>query len=157
MSHRVDYAKASPEGYRAFGAVHQYINSCGLPPTLIDLVYLRVSQINGCAYCIDKHTRDLIKQGVSVDKVVLVPVWQEAGVLFDDRERAALAWAESVTRVAETGIPDTDYQAVAAHFSEKELADLTYAVALMNAFNRLGVGFRNTPTALARALAAASR
>lgn len=147
MSNRIDYAKASPEGYKAFGGVHTYIQKSGLPKELIDLVYLRVSQINGCAYCIDMHSRDLLKQGVTVDKIVLVPVWHEAGEVFSTRERRALAWAETVTRVAETDVPDADYEAAAAEFSNKELADLTYAIGLMNAFNRLGVTFRMTPAA----------
>lgn len=151
MSKRIDYAKVSPEGYKAFGGVYAYLQKCGLPKQLIDLVYLRVSQINGCAYCIDMHTRDLLKQGVAVDKLVLVPVWREAGEVFSARERIALAWAETVTRVADTGIPDVDYDAVATEFSDKELADLTYAIGLMNAFNRLGVGFRVLPAAAAKA------
>lgn len=147
MSHRLDYAKASPEGYRALGAVHSAIQQCGLPHELIDLVYLRVSQINGCAYCIDMHSRDLLKLGIATEKLPLMPVWRERGALFDARERAALAWAESVTRVAETGIPDADYAAAKAVFSDKELADLSYAIGLMNAFNRLGVAFRMVPAA----------
>lgn len=149
MSTRLDYAKASPEGYKAFGGVYVYLQKCGLPKELIDLVYLRVSQINGCAYCIDMHSRDLLKQGVKVDKLVLVPVWREAGDIFSNHERAALAWAETVTRVADTGIPDAEHEAAAAEFSDKELADLTYAIGLMNAFNRLGVAFRMPPAAKA--------
>ncbi|MCR2577112.1 carboxymuconolactone decarboxylase family protein, partial [Salmonella enterica] len=94
---------------------------------------------------------DLLKQGVTVDKLVLVPVWREGGAVFSAREQAALAWAECVTRVAETGVPDADYAAAAAEFSDKELADLTYAIGLMNAFNRLGVTFRNTPAAARKA------
>jgi AhpD family alkylhydroperoxidase len=151
MSNRIDYAKASPEGYRAFGGVHVYLRKSGLPEALIDLVYLRVSQINGCAYCIDMHSRDLLKLGVPVEKLVLVPVWREAGGVFSARERAALAWAETVTRVAESHVPDAAYEAAAAEFSDKELADLTYAIALMNAFNRLGVAFRMPPAAAAKA------
>ena len=151
MSNRIDYAKASPEGYKAFGNVHVTLHKSGLPHELIDLVYLRVSQINGCAYCIDMHSRDLLKLGVTVDKLVLVPVWREAGNLFTARERVALAWAETVTRVAETGVPDADYAAAAAEFNDKELADLTYAIGLMNAFNRLGITFRVTPAAAAKA------
>ena len=150
MSKRIDYAKASPEGYKAFGGVHAYLQKCSLPQELIHLVYLRVSQINGCAYCIDMHSRDLLKQGMTVDKLVLVPVWREAGNLFDKRERAALAWAETVTRVAQTGVPDADYAAASAEFNDRELADLTYAIGLMNAFNRLGVTFRVLPAAAAR-------
>ncbi|MGV2866778.1 carboxymuconolactone decarboxylase family protein [Achromobacter sp. ESBL13] len=155
MNARLDYAKASPDGYKAFGGVYVYLQHCGLPKTLIDLVFLRVSQINGCAYCIDMHSRDLIKQGVTVDKLVLVPVWHEAGAVFTQQERAAFAWAESVTRVADTGVPDEDYAAAAAEFSDKELADLTYAIGLMNAFNRLGVSFRATPAATKAAARAA--
>jgi AhpD family alkylhydroperoxidase len=147
MTDRIDYARASPEGYKAFGAVHATLQKCGLPKQLIDLVYLRVSQINGCAYCIDMHSRDLLESGLALDKYVLVPVWREAGELFTPRERVALAWAETVTRVAETGVPDVDYEAAAAEFNAKELADLTYAIGLMNAFNRLGITFRAIPAA----------
>ena len=150
MSNRIDYAKASPEGFKTFGGVYAYLQKCGLPKQLIDLVYLRVSQINGCAYCIDMHTRDLLKQGVAVDKLALLPVWRDAGNLFSARERIALAWAETITRVAHTGIPDSDYDAAAKEFSDKELADLTYAIGLMNVFNRLGIGFRVTPAASAK-------
>jgi AhpD family alkylhydroperoxidase len=154
MSHRIDYAKASPEGYKAFGGVHVAIQKSGLPRQLVDLVNLRVSQINGCAFCIDMHSRDLLKSGLTTDKLVLVPVWREAGAVFSARERAALAWAETVTRVAETGVPDADYEAATAEFNDKELVDLTYAIGLMNAFNRLGITFRATPAATAAAAAA---
>jgi len=147
MSQRLDYAKAIPEGRKALAAVQAYVQDCSLPRELVDLVYLRVSQLNGCAFCIDKHTRDLLRLGMALDKLVLVPVWREAGALFSDRERAALAWSESVTRVSETGAPDADYAAVAAHFDDRELADLTYAIALMNAMNRLAIPFRMTPAA----------
>src|ERR1700743_3440008 len=137
MSHRIDYAIASPAAYEALGNVHVMLQKCGLPKTLINLVYLRVSQINGCAFCIDMHSRDLLKAGLEVDKLVLVPVWHEAGKVFTARERAALAWAETVTRVTETGVPDADYNAAAAELHDKELADLTYVIPLMNAFKRL--------------------
>lgn len=147
MNQRIDYSKASPEGYKVFGRVYGYVQNSGLPKALIDLVYLRVSQINGCAYCIDMHSRDLLKSGLSVEKLVLVPVWREAGELFTTRERVALAWAETVTLVAQTGIPDADYQSAAAEFSDKELADLTYGIGLMNAYNRFGVAFRLKPAA----------
>ena len=151
MSKRIDYAKASPEGYKAFGGVYVYLQKSGLSPELVYLVYLRVSQMNGCAYCIDMHSRDLLKLGVAVDKLVLVPVWRDAGQVFSARERSALAWTETVTRVAETGVPDCDYEAAAGEFSEKELADLTYAIGLMSAFNRLGISFRSTPAAAIKA------
>jgi AhpD family alkylhydroperoxidase len=148
---RINYAKASPEGFKAYGGVYLAVQKSGLPKELVDLVYLRVSQINGCAYCIDMHSRDLLKSGIAVDKLVLVPVWRDAGAIFSARERTALAWAETVTRVADSGIPDADYEAAAAGFSDKELADLTYAIGVMNAFNRLGIAFRSTPAAKAHA------
>jgi AhpD family alkylhydroperoxidase len=151
VTHRIDYAKASPDGYKAFGAVYMTLLKSGLPKELVDLVYLRVSQINGCAFCIDMHSRDLLKGGLAVDKLVLLSLWRESGAVFSARERAALAWAESVTSVADTGVPDADYAAAAGEFSDKELADLTYAIGLMNAFNRLGVAFRSTPAAAATA------
>ncbi len=153
MINRIDYAKAAPAGYKAFGGVYVYLQNSGLSKQLIYLVYLRVSQINGCAYCIDMHSRDLLKLGLTVDKLVLVPVWRDAGEVFSTRERVALAWAETVTRVAETGVPDADYEAAAAEFSDKELSDLTYAIGLMNAFNRFGITFRSTPAAAAAAKA----
>lgn len=151
MSHRIDYATVSPEGYKAFTGVYMTLQKSGLPKELVDLVYLRISQINGCAYCIDMHSRDLLKGGLALDKLVLVPVWHDGGEVFSRRERAALAWAETVTRVSETGVPDADYEAASAEFSNKELADLTYAIGLMNAFNRFGISFRATPAAAAAA------
>ncbi|MFC0403101.1 carboxymuconolactone decarboxylase family protein [Paraburkholderia rhizosphaerae] len=147
MTQRINYIKASPEPYRAFGEVHSILQKCGLATDLINLVYLRVSQINGCAFCIDMHTRDLKKLGVSDEKLTFLQVWHDAGTLFDRREKAAIAWAEVVTRVAATHAPDDAYQAAAAEFDDKELADLTYAISLMNAFNRLGIAFRTTPAA----------
>ena len=95
MNKRIDYAKASPDGFKAFGGVYVYLQKSGLPKQLVDLVYLRVSQINGCAFCIDMHSRDLLKSGVAVDKLVLVPVWRDAGQVFSHRERSALAWTET--------------------------------------------------------------
>ena len=151
MTHRIDYTKASPEGYKAFGSVYLTLLKGELPKELIDLVYLRVSQINGCAFCIDMHSRDLLKSGLPVDKLVLVQVWGDAGNVFNARERAALAWAETVTHVSETGVPDSDYVAAAAEFKDKELTELTYAIGLMNAFNRFGISFRTTPAAAAKA------
>jgi AhpD family alkylhydroperoxidase len=154
MSNRIDYAKISPLGYKAFGGVYVYLQNSDLSKALVNLVYLRVSQINGCAYCIDMHSRDLLKSGIAIDKLVLVPVWRDAGAVFSSRERVALACAETVTRVAETGVPDADYEAAVAEFGDKELADLSYAIGLMGAFNRLGVTFRTPPAAAAAALAA---
>ena len=145
---RMDYEAAAPAGVKALGAVYGYITQSGLPKALVDLVYLRVSQINGCAYCIDMHSRELLREGVSQEKLVLLPVWREAGRLFDEDEKAALAWAETVTRVADTAIPDKDFAAAAERFEAKALADLTIAIGLMNAFNRLAIGFRRPPAAV---------
>ena len=148
MSKRLDYDQIAPAGVKALGGVYGYILQSKLPAVLVDLVYLRVSQINNCAYCLDMHTRDLLKKGQKIEKLALVQAWAEAGNLFDERERAALAWAETVTRVAETGIPDQAYQAARAVFEERELVDLTIAIGLMNVYNRLAIGFRNTPQAV---------
>lgn len=147
MSQRLDFIKASPAGYKALGAVQAHVVQCGLPEALLELVYLRVSQINNCAFCLDMHVRDLLKTGVKIDKLALVQAWAEASPLFDARERAALAWAETVTRVAETGVPDEAYQAARAAFSEQELVDLTVAIGLINTYNRLAISFRTTPQA----------
>src|ERR1700733_2349454 len=100
----------------------------GVPAELIELVYLRVSQINGCAYCLDMHTRDLIKKGVKIEKLALVQAWEEGGGLFNEHERAALAWSKSVTLVADPGFPDSAYAAARAVFDEKQLVDLTIAI-----------------------------
>jgi AhpD family alkylhydroperoxidase len=150
VSPRLDYNKAAPAGVKALGGVYGYITQCGLSPILVDLVFLRISQINNCAFCLDMHTRDLLQKGESTERLALLQAWREAGTLFDERERAALAWAETVTRVAETAVPDEEYAAASAVFSEKELADLTIAIGLMNAYNRMGISFRNTPQAVAR-------
>src|SRR5690349_11429797 len=132
---------------KALGGVHAYVAQSGLSAVLVDLVYLRVSQINNCAYCLDMHTRDLLKKGQSTEKLALVQAWREAGSLFDERERAALAWAETVTGVAETAIPDAAFEAARAVIDERELVDLTIAIGLMNAYNRIAIGFRTTPQA----------
>ena len=147
MSKRLDYNQIAPAGAKALGGVYGYVLQSGLPPVLVDLVYLRISQINNCAYCLDMHTRDLLKKGQQIEKIALVQAWREAGNLFDARERAALAWAETVTRVAETGVPDEAYEAAYAEFNERELTDLTIAIGLMNAYNRMAISFRNTPQA----------
>jgi AhpD family alkylhydroperoxidase len=149
MSKRLDYNKIAPSGSKALAGLYGYVLQSGLAPVLVDLVYLRVSQINNCAYCLDMHTRDLLEKGVGIEKLALVQAWREAGALFDERERAALAWAESVTRVAETGVPDGEYEAARTVFSERELVDLTFAVGLMNTYNRMAISFRNTPQAVA--------
>jgi AhpD family alkylhydroperoxidase len=148
MSKRLDYNHIAPAGAKALGGVYGYVMQSKLPAKLITLVYLRISQINNCAYCLDMHTRDLLKAGEKIERLALLQAWAESGDLFDARERAALAWAETVTRVAETGVPDQDYKAARAVFEERELVDLTIAIGVMNAYNRLAISFRNTPQAV---------
>ncbi|VXD00275.1 carboxymuconolactone decarboxylase family protein [Sphingomonas sp. 8AM] len=139
---RLIWNEIAPEGAKALFAIHPYLlNETALPAELIHLVFLRVSQINGCAYCIDLHTRDLLKT-MAADKVALIPVWAEVPHLFPHHYRAALAWAEEVTLIAETRASDAAYAAAAAVFAPKELVDLTITIAAMNAFNRLGAPFR---------------
>ncbi len=147
---RAAWFQASPEGAKALGTLHHFVTKgTGLAASLTHLVFLRVSQINGCAHCIDIHTRDLLAEGMSVDKLVLVPVWDEARYLFSEQECAALAWAEEVTRVSETHASDEAYAAALAVFGEKDLVDLTLTIAAMNAINRMGVSFRMKPRAKA--------
>ena len=147
MTQRLNYNQVAPDGAKALGTVYGYITRSGLDAELVDLVYLRISQINNCGYCLDSHTRDLIKKGVGIEKIALVQAWAEGGRLFSERERAALAWAEAVTNVAETGVPDQSYENVRKVFEERELVDLTIAISLMNAYNRMAISFRNPPHA----------
>jgi len=145
MTARLDYFAASPKGIQAFGGVALYIARSGLPADLVNLVYLRVSQINGCAYCISSHAADLIKAGMSSHKLILLPVWRESATVFSDRERAALQWAEALVHVVQTHPSDAEYAAARAQFDDKELADLTYAVGLIGAYNRIAIGFGRGP------------
>jgi len=153
MTQRMDYNAATPAGMKALGGVYGHVMQCGLPKALIDLVFLRVSQINGCAFCIDMHSHELLQEGIDVKKLVLVPAWREGSSLFSAAERAALSWAECVTLVDRTGVPDDAYQAAASAFDPKQLADLTIAIGLMNAYNRMAISFRATPAAAAAAAA----
>jgi AhpD family alkylhydroperoxidase len=145
MSRRMNYAAAAPDGMKALRSVDGYVRQSGLPAVLVDLVYLRVSQINGCAYCIDLHGRDLLKAGVPAEKLLLVSAWDEAGSAFSDQEKAALGWADAVTRIGQRHVADETFAAARAAFTEKQLADLTIAVGVMNAYNRLAISFRATP------------
>jgi AhpD family alkylhydroperoxidase len=144
MTQRLDYASIASDGMKALGGVYSYVRKSGLPTDLVNLVYLRVSQINGCAYCIDTHAHDLLASGMPTRKVMLVAAWREAG-LFDAREQAALRWAEALTLLPQTGAPDEDYTAAATAFSPQELVDLTIAIGLINVYNRIAVGFRRGP------------
>ncbi|OUL98864.1 carboxymuconolactone decarboxylase family protein [Variovorax sp. JS1663] len=146
MEARIDFYKASPEALKAQIALDVAVGKLGLEPVLLDLVKLRASQINGCAFCIDLHASDLRKQGESERRIQTVTVWHEAP-FFTPRERAALAWTEALTRVADTHAPDADYEALRAEFSEAEMVNLTLAIGLINTWNRLSIGFRKQLTA----------
>jgi AhpD family alkylhydroperoxidase len=146
MTQRLDHQALAPEGMRTLGGVYTYVvNKSGLPHVLIDLVFLRVSQVNGCAYCIGMHSRDLLQADVPVNKLLFLPAWREAASLYTAQEQAALRWAEALTLVSQTAAPDTDYEAAAAGFNPKELVDLTLAIGVINTYNRLSIGFRKTP------------
>lgn len=125
-------------------ALQAYIDGCGLDPLLIELVKLRASQINGCAFCVDMHWKDAKAIGESDERLYMLSAWHESD-LYSDRERAALTWTETLTRVSENHTPDDLFESVRAHFSDKELADLSYAIAAINAWNRLAIGFRSPP------------
>lgn len=147
MTRRFDYSAAAPEGMKALAGVYGYVARCGLAKTLIELAYLRASQINGCAYCIGLHSRALLDEGVAVEKLFLVPAWREAESLFSPRERAALAWTEAVTKPGETNVTDAVFEEARQQFDEKELTDLSIAIGLMNIYNRLAISSRKPPDA----------
>jgi AhpD family alkylhydroperoxidase len=144
MSARVDYRRVAPGAAKAMLGLEQYVRGSGLEPQLLELVKLRASYINGCAYCVDMHTKDARAAGESEQRLYAVPVWRETP-FFTDRERAALAWAESVTDLARTGVPDDVYQQARAEFSESELVALTMAIVAINGWNRFAVSFRAEP------------
>lgn len=144
MEERMDYYKASPEGVQALRQVTAYIKTSGLEAGLLHLVFLRASQINGCAFCVDMHTREALRDGEDEQRLHMLVVWRETPG-FSARERAALAWTEAVTLVAATHVPDDVYAEARRHFDDKALADLTIAVASINAWNRMAISFRKPP------------
>jgi len=144
MKERIQYMKVAPGAYKAMMGLEQYLHESGLEESLLHLVKLRASQINGCAYCLDMHWKDLKSIGESDQRLYELNAWEEAP-FYSDRERAALAWTEAVTRVADTHVPDEVYEQVRSVFGEKEIADLTLAVAAINAWNRLAIAARTTP------------
>ena len=146
MKSRIEFHKVSPAATHAMLALQNYVNGCGLPHSLLELVKLRASQINGCAYCIDMHTKDARVAGESEQRLYLLSAWRESP-FYSDRERAALQWTESVTLLSETNVPDEDYALARAHFSEEELVNLSMAIVAINGWNRLCVGFRRLPGA----------
>jgi AhpD family alkylhydroperoxidase len=144
MKTRLNYGQIAPGVYDAMDPLDQYVQSCGLERTLIFLIQLRVSQINGCGYCLDMHWKDLRASGENEQRLYSLDAWRECPY-YSQRERAALAWAEAVTRVTEGHVPDGVYNEARGHFGEKELADLTLAVAAINAWNRLSIAARLSP------------
>jgi AhpD family alkylhydroperoxidase len=143
MEERLNYPKLAPEAARAMFGLETYLAGSGLEHALRELVKIRASQINGCAFCIDMHTKDARAAGETEQRIYALNAWRETPI-FTDRERAALAWAEALTRIG-GGVPDDLYTEARQHFSEKELVDLTWTVAAINAWNRVAIGLRSVP------------
>ncbi|EJL01896.1 MULTISPECIES: carboxymuconolactone decarboxylase family protein [Pseudomonas] len=146
MQPRIDFYTASPEALKAMIALETAVSKLGLEKPLLELVKLRSSQINGCAFCIDMHTADARKDGETERRLYAVTAWREAP-FFTPRERAALAWTEALTRLSDTHAPDADFELLNQHFTAKEMVDLTVAINTINGWNRLAVGFRKMPEA----------
>jgi AhpD family alkylhydroperoxidase len=144
MKERMDYKKVSPQGAKAVGELHAFIRKCGLEHSLLELMKLRASQINGCAHCIDMHTKELRADGESEQRLYLLSAWRESP-FYSDRERAALAWTEALTLVTEGHVPDEVYALARAQFNEEELANLTFAIVAINGANRINIAFRTVP------------
>ncbi|MGE5333774.1 MAG: carboxymuconolactone decarboxylase family protein [Nitrososphaerota archaeon] len=144
MESRMAYLKVAPGVMQAMRGLEQYVHECGLEPPLLELVKLRASQINGCAYCIDMHTKDARAGGETEQRLYALSAWHETP-FYSDRERAALAWTEAVTLISESHVPDEIYEQARQQFSEKELADLTLAIVAINGWNRLAISFRTVP------------
>jgi AhpD family alkylhydroperoxidase len=144
MSQRLDYYKANPAAIKAMAGLEQRIAQSALEKPLIELVRLRASQINGCAYCMDLHSSDALKAGENPRRLATLPGWRETP-FFTERERAALAWTEALTLVSENHVPDDVWEAVRPHFSDEELTDLSLLVVAINGWNRIAIGFRKMP------------
>jgi AhpD family alkylhydroperoxidase len=144
MSTRLDFAKVNPAVFRAMFQLEQTVKNSGLEPSLLELVKLRASQINQCAYCIDMHTKDARAAGETEQRLYLLSAWREAP-FYSERERAALEWTESLTLIANNQVPDEIYERVAPHFTEEELVNLTLAVVAINGWNRFCISFRAEP------------
>ena len=142
MKELLNYAKASPAAIKAFLGVETYVRGAWLDPALLELVKMRASQINGCAYCLDMHSKDLRARGETEQRLYMLSAWREMPELYNVRERAALAWAEAVTRLTDQEVSDRVYEQAREEFDDKELAQLTLAVVAINGWNRLNVAFR---------------
>lgn len=141
---RIEYAKVAPEVLNAMLALERQVHASGLEESLLDLVKLRASQINGCAYCIDMHAKDARARGETEQRLYELDAWRETS-FYSERERAALAWTEAVTLVTDGHVPDQLFEEVRRHFTDRELANLTLAVVAINGWNRLGIAFRAEP------------
>jgi AhpD family alkylhydroperoxidase len=141
MQPRLNFPEASPDAYKAMLGLESFLSTCGLEPALLHLVKMRASQINGCAYCLDMHSKDLRAIGQTEQRLYVLNAWREAP-FYSERERAALAWTEALTLVADTHAPDEVHAEVRKQFTDKELVDLTLAIATINGWNRLTIGFR---------------
>ncbi len=139
---RLDWLKASPQVAHALFAMQKVVNESGLEHPLLELVKMRASQVNGCAYCLDMHAKDARAAGETEQRLYLLDAWREAEHLYSERERAALAWTEALTLIAEGHAPDEDYELARSQFSDAELAHLTLAIIAINGWNRLNIGFR---------------
>lgn len=146
MTARLDMADVAPGALEAMGTLETYVGESGLESSLVELIKVRVSQINGCAFCIDMHAKDARAGGEREQRLYALDAWRETP-FFSDRERAALAWCEAVTQVSESRVPDAVYDQARRQFSERELVDLTVAVVAINGWNRLAIGFRSVPGA----------
>ena len=144
MQPRIEYAKAAPGAMTAMLGLETYVRHCGVEGSLIELVKLRASQINGCAYCVDMHTKDARAKGETEQRLYAMVAWEETP-FFTERERAALAWTEAVTLVGEGHVPDDIYEQARRSFGERELIDLTLAIIVINGWNRLAISFRTVP------------
>ena len=144
MKPRLDFLTTTPNVVKAMYGLHKPLSQSGLEKGLLDLVYFRVSQINGCAFCLDMHSKDLRAAGETEQRLYVLEAWRESP-FYSDRERAALAWAEAVTTLSDKNVPDDVYEQARAQFSEAELVNLTLAVIAINGWNRLNIAFRTTP------------
>ena len=144
MQPRLNVPELAPDGYKALASLEGYLNRTALEKPLLHLVKLRASQINGCAYCLDMHTKDARAAGETEQRLYCLPAWRECP-FYTDRERAALEWTEAVTLVAQTHVPDDVFDRVRQQFDGKDLADLNFAVVAINAWNRVAVPFRAPP------------
>lgn len=144
MKERLNYSKVAPDALKAMHELEKYVHGSGLERSLYELVKIRASQINGCAYCIDMHTKDARKAGETEQRLYALNAWRETP-FYTPRERAALAWTEALTLISENEVPDSLYESVREHFDEREIVALSMAIVAINGWNRLAIGFRTVP------------